>query len=66
MTHTARGGASDATRSFRLDAPVAPSFAIVATASALRSVTDRVCPARIRRRTMFEPIRPRPTIPSCM
>ena len=31
-----------------------------------RSNTTQACPARMSRRTMFAPIRPRPTIPSCI
>src|SRR5579875_3574742 len=48
-------------------APVAPvSSASELTASGDTSKTTSSCPSRIRRRTMLAPMRPSPTIPSCM
>jgi len=44
-------------------AAVAPSPASALTAGALKSKATHSCPARIRRRAMFEPMRPRPIIP---
>src|ERR1041385_6987171 len=66
MSHTCRGRASFCTRSASVRAPAAPSFAIAATASAERSCPTPAIPARIVRRNMFAPIRPRPIIPSCI
>ncbi len=66
MTQTARGLSSLATKSSSESPPVAPSPARVATASGLTSKTTHSWPSRIRRRTKFAPIRPRPTMPSCM
>ena len=45
-------------------APV--SFAKASRAVAVVVYTTTSCPARIRRRVMFPPIRPMPIIPSCM
>src|SRR5262245_38295745 len=66
ITHTARGPSSFATRSSIEVAPTAPSASSSATASGLTSKTTHSCPSRIRRRTMFAPIRPSPIIPSCI
>ena len=48
------------------DTPTAPSATMPATASGLTSNTTQSWPARVKRRTMLAPIRPRPIIPSCM
>src|SRR5690348_9527661 len=66
ITHATRGFSSLATKSFRSVVPIAPSCSSVATVSLLVSNATAVCPSRMMRRTMFAPIRPRPTIPSCM
>src|SRR5579871_151166 len=66
MTHAARGLVSFLTKSSIESAPAAPSFARPFTLSGLRSNTTHSWPARIKRRTMFPPIRPRPIIPSCI
>ena len=66
MTQAARGVDSLATNSSSESAPVAPSPASSSTASGLTSKTTQSCPSRIRRRTRFAPIRPSPTMPSCM
>ena len=42
--------------------PTAPSATSVSTAAGSTSYTTHRCPSRIRRRTRFAPIRPRPTI----
>jgi len=66
MTQAALGAESFSTSSATELAPVAPSFSRSSMASASTSKTTQVCPSRIRRRTMFAPIRPRSTTPSCM
>src|SRR6478609_3883992 len=66
ITHATRGFSSLATKSFRSVVPMAPSCSNAATVSLLVSKATAVCPSRMMRRTMFAPIRPRPTIPSCM
>src|SRR3954468_9392383 len=66
MTQTARGASSAATREARPSAAVAPSPASARPGAGSRSCTTQSCPARSSRRTMFPPIRPRPTTPSCM
>ena len=66
ISHTARGAFICFTRSPSDDDPCAPSPASFCTVSALWSYTTHSCPPRINRRTMFAPIRPRPTIPSCI
>src|SRR5215471_6739421 len=66
MIQTARGLFSLAIK-FPTDlAAIAPSEAIALTLSALKSQTTDSWPARIRRRTILAPIRPRPIIPSCI
>jgi len=66
MTHAARGVFRLATNSaVDLDA-TAPSEASCRTFSGFRSKTAHSCPPRIRRRTMLPPIRPNPTMPSCI
>ncbi len=62
----ARGRASFATSSASEDVPTAFSAARGATAAGDRSKTTQSCPARSSRRTMFEPMRPRPIIPICI
>src|SRR3954470_5632275 len=62
----ARGLASLLTKSCSDDEPVAPSLASADTASTDTSCTTHWCPPRMSRRTMFAPIRPSPTIPSCI
>ncbi len=66
ITHAARGLSSLETKSSSDSAPVAPSPARSSIAFGLTSKTTHSCPARISRRTMLAPIRPSPTIPSCM
>ena len=66
MIHTARGALSFETSSDSDDAPVAPSPAERCTAAASRSYATIVCPPRISRVVMLAPMRPSPTIPSCM
>jgi hypothetical protein len=66
ISQTERGGFSFATKSSSEAAPAAPSAASPRTVSALRSHTTHSWPARMRRRTMFAPMRPRPIIPSCI
>src|SRR6476659_2516364 len=66
MTHAVRGLDSLATKSSSESAPVAPSPASVATASGLTSKTTHSWPSRMSRRTRFAPIRPSPTMPSCI
>src|ERR1700722_4504824 len=63
IIHTTRGAGSFATRSVTEDAATAPSAASALTALALKSNATHSCPARIRRRAMFDPMRPRPIIP---
>src|SRR5215471_21649850 len=66
MIQTARGALSLPMRSSSEEEPVAPSLPNCLTASALRSETTSECPSRINRRVIFAPMRPNPTIPSCM
>ena len=66
ITHAARGLSNMATNSSMEEAPFAPSRASALTASGLTSNTTHSCPSRISRRTRFAPIRPSPTIPSCI
>ena len=47
-------------------APPAPAPSSFFTFSAFKSKTVHLCPPLCNRRTMFAPIRPRPTSPSCM
>src|SRR6266704_3272551 len=65
ITHAALGTVSFAANSSRVSAPVAPSASRALIDSGELSNTTHSCPARIRRRTMLAPIRPRPIIPSC-
>src|SRR5262249_4790939 len=66
MTHAARGFFSLAAKSSSEEEPMAPSLPNSATVCGLRSETTHSCPPRISRRTMLPPIRPSPTIPSCI
>src|SRR5215813_3630781 len=66
MSHTARGFASFSTRSTRESAPIAFSLTSSPTACGDRSNTTQLCPFLISRRTMLAPIRPSPTIASCI
>src|SRR5437773_2352113 len=66
MTHAARGGVSLDTKSWTATVPTAPSPSSWRTAASFTSYTTISWPRRIRRRVMFDPIRPRPTIPSCI
>src|SRR5262245_52118898 len=66
ITHATRGRSSFATKSSSEAVPIAPSRSSSATASGLTSKTTHSWSSRIRRRTMFAPIRPRPMIPSCI
>src|SRR5918997_3264535 len=66
ITQAARGASSLATRSWREEAPTAPSPASCSAAAWLRSWTTHWWPARCSRRTRLAPIRPRPIMPSCM
>src|SRR5215467_12042771 len=66
INHAVRGGLSLAAKSFRDIAFTAPSFTTASRASGFLSKTTHWCPPRMRRRTIFAPIRPRPTIPSCI
>ena len=66
ISQTARGFSSLATKSASDDAPAAPSSASCFTCAAVWSYTTHWCPSRISRRTRLAPIRPSPTMPSCM
>src|SRR5581483_7630170 len=67
MIHTARGVCVNfATISASELAPVAPPSTLALTASALRSYATTECPPRIKRVAMLAPMRPRPTIPTCI
>src|SRR4029077_20095178 len=63
---TARFALSLLTRSCREADATAPSPASPLTASGLKSETTIWGPPRIRRRVMFAPMRPNPTIPICI
>ena len=66
ISQTARGFSSFFIRSANEEALMAPSLARSWTALGNTSKTVQRCPARMSRRTMFAPIRPSPTIPSCI
>src|SRR5579884_75418 len=66
MTQAALGVVSLLTKSAIELAPVAPSSSSAFTAPGFTSNTTQLWPSRIRRRTMFAPIRPSPTMPSCI
>src|SRR4029077_3999718 len=63
---TARFALSLLTRSCREADATAPSPASPLTASGLKSETTIWGPPRIKRRVMFAPMRPNPTIPICI
>src|SRR3954451_11959031 len=64
ITHTDRGAVSLDARSESDEAPTAPSDSLASTASVDWSNTTQRCPAASILETMFEPIRPRPIMPS--
>ena len=66
MTQAARGFSSLATNSCSVVAPVAPSSASCLTCDSVWSYATTRWPSRISRRLRFAPIRPSPTMPSCM
>src|SRR5438046_8765386 len=66
ITHTWRGGASAFTSASSDATPLAFAACALLTASALRSYATMSWPPRSRRVTMFKPILPRPTNPSCI
>src|SRR5262245_2605420 len=66
MTQTARGGSSAATSSSRELAPSPPSAFSASIGPGVRLLPTTRWPSRRSRRAMFPPIRPRPTMPSCM
>src|SRR6267143_1645260 len=65
-THTTRGAVRAAASASSDATPRAPALSARAIASALRSYATMSCPPRTNRVTMFRPIRPRPTKPSCI
>src|SRR6185312_3736729 len=66
ISQIARGGSSFFTRSRRSEHAVAPSWANSSTAFADMSKAAQLWPPLSSRLTMFAPILPRPTIPSCI
>src|SRR6266850_2549115 len=66
ITHATRGGRSAWTKSSSAVVPVAPSLAIALTPAGSDAYPTISWPPRIRRRAMLAPIRPSPTIPTCM
>ena len=66
MTHAARGLSSLATNSCSVAAPVAPSPTSCLTCASVWSYATTRWPSRISRRLRLAPIRPSPTMPSCM
>src|SRR5882762_8844692 len=66
MTHTARGFPSGSTRLLRSTLALFPSLTRAAIAAGFWSNTTHWCPPRARRRTMLPPMRPSPTMPSCI
>src|SRR5712691_10309637 len=66
ISHTALGGRSLLTRSATDVARTAPFPTYPATVCALRSYTTISCPSRMQRSDMLPPMRPKPTMPSCM
>jgi hypothetical protein len=66
ISQTARGFSSFFIRSANDEAPIAPSLARSWTAFGNTSKTVQRRPALKSRRTMLAPIRPNPTIPSCI
>src|SRR5262245_26309727 len=66
ISQIARGRSSLVTRSAREVAPIAFSLTRSLTVLGERSNTTHSCPFFNSRRTMLAPIRPSPTIPSCI
>src|SRR5882762_3391980 len=66
ISHTAFGVRSLLTRSATDVAPKAPFPTYPATVCGLRSYTTNSCPLRMQRSVMLPPMRPKPTMPSCM
>src|ERR1700722_1879138 len=66
ISHTARGASSLLTRSSNEEAPTTRSPSSFSTAATLTSSTTQLWPSRTSRCVRFAPIRPRPTIPSCI
>src|SRR5438552_6866854 len=66
ITHATRGGRSARTKSSSSVVPPAPSLAIALTFAGSVAYPTTSWPPRIRRRAMFAPILPSPTIPTCM
>ena len=66
ITQTARGALSCATSAASESTPVAPTSRTRVTASRLRSQATTAWLPWVSRVTMFMPILPRPTNPSCM
>jgi hypothetical protein len=66
ITQAARGGLSFATMSSIDEDDTAPSDSSCATASGLTSETTTSCPSRISLRVRLAPMRPSPTMPSCI
>ena len=66
ITQAARGVSSFLTKALSDEAPTAPSLTSWRTARLLVSNTTHSCPSFMSRRTRFDPIRPRPIIPSCI
>src|ERR1022692_565991 len=66
ISQTARGGFRLLTKSSSDAAPRAPSAETSLTRAASRSSTTHSCPLCSKRRTRLAPMRPSPTMPSCM
>src|SRR6266566_7138800 len=66
ITHATRGGRSALTKSSSVVVPVPPSLPIALTPAGSAAYPTISWPPLIRRRAMLAPIRPSPTIPSCM
>src|SRR3989454_4595335 len=66
ITHATRGGRSARTKSSSAVVPVAPSLGIAWPPAGSDAYPTISWPPRIKRRAMLAPIRPSPTIPTCM
>jgi hypothetical protein len=66
ISHSTRGVASESTSSRGEVVALAPSPASRVAAAGSTSYTQQSCPPASSRRVMFAPIRPSPTIASCM
>src|SRR5215831_5661914 len=66
ITHATRGGRSVRTKSSSVVVPFAPSPASSFTPAGSAAYPTISWPPRIRRRAILPPIRPSPTIPSCI